>query len=103
MKKVIFLTSAAVIFSVWACGKKEVPRPPALNQPAAAVPLKNDVAEGFIPDTGQYGTVTQCPVMGEKVVVGKDTKAVKYKGKVYYPCCPSCEAQFKQNPDKYAK
>jgi YHS domain-containing protein len=59
--------------------------------------------EEFIPDSGNYGTVTQCPVMGEKVIVDKNTKALKYNGKIYYLCCPSCVGQFKQNPEKYAK
>jgi len=87
------------------CGKKETPKMPAASPSAeqtAQAPSK-DTVEDYIPDTGAYGTVTQCPVMIEKITVDKDTKAVKYKGKIYYLCCPSCTAQFKQNPDKYAK
>lgn len=73
----------------------------ATELPQADQPIAADVVTNYIPDQSNYGTVTQCPVMKEKVVVGKDTKAVKYKDKVYYLCCPSCIQQFKANPEKY--
>ena len=40
---------------------------------------------------------------GEEFKVGEGTKAVKYKGKVYYFCCPDCAGPFKKDPAKYAK
>ena len=108
MNKFMLLTAVFAALSVAACGKKEAPRmpaqTPAAEQPAVAAPVAQvNGMEDFIPDSGNYGTVTSCPVMGEKIVVGKDTKAVKYKGKVYFLCCPSCLGQFKAVPEKYAK
>lgn len=101
IKFTLFALAAALLFA--GCKKSEMPvkAPPASSQAGAIKTEPDSVVEDFIPDTGNYGTVTQCPVMGEKVIVGKDTKAVKYKGRVYFLCCPSCEAQFKQNPEKY--
>lgn len=60
-------------------------------------------AEDFIPPQGNYGTVTQCPVNGEKVTIGKNTPAAKYLGKEYYFCCPMCLKEFRANPKKYSK
>jgi YHS domain-containing protein len=41
---------------------------------------------------------TTCPVMG-----GAINKAVfiEYQGKKVYFCCPGCEDQFKEEPEKY--
>lgn len=69
--------------------------------PSSDQPIAGDVVTNYIPDQSAYGTVTQCPVMKEKVLIGKDTKAVKYDNKVYYLCCPSCIQEFKNNPEKY--
>ena len=90
---------AVLLFSVALINvgcKKNTAELPQANQPISA-----DVVTDYIPDQSNYGTVTQCPVMNEKVTVGKNTKAVKYKDKVYYLCCPSCIQQFKANPEKY--
>ena len=106
MSKLTLLIVVLTVFSISACGKKEKAQTSAeIPGQAAATPAAGlaAAAEDYIPDTGTYGTVTQCPVMGEKIVVGKDTKAVKYKGKTYFLCCPSCVGQFKANPEKYAK
>lgn len=65
---------------------------------AAPVP---SAAHDFIPPQGNFGTVTQCPVNKEKVIVGKNTPAAKYQGKEYYFCCPLCMSEFKSNPEKY--
>ena len=96
MKKLKYFIVVPALFLMTACGKKEMAQAPAAEQPVVAVQTQQAAAvEDFIPDTGNYGTITQCPVMGEKIVVGKDTKAFKYKGKVYYMCCPSCAGHFK--------
>jgi len=107
MNKITLVVAALSVFAIAACGKKNTVQLPGqasvAGQQPVAPPQQGNVVEDFIPDTGNYGTVTQCPVMGEKVIVGKETKAVKYKGKIYYLCCPTCLGQFKQNPEKYAK
>jgi len=46
----------------------------------------------------EEGDQTNCPVMGGKIV--KDHYA-DYKGQRVYFCCPSCDATFKQDPEKY--
>ncbi|OGS35396.1 MAG: hypothetical protein A2474_03725 [Elusimicrobia bacterium RIFOXYC2_FULL_34_12] len=63
----------------------------------------SDVITDFIPPQSEYNTVERCPVMGDKVIVGKDTKAVKYKEKIFYFCCPECISKFKSEPEKYSK
>jgi YHS domain-containing protein len=60
-------------------------------------------AEDYKVPESEYGTKTVCPVTGDAVTVDSTTTAVKYKGKVYYFCCPACIEQFKANPQKYAK
>ncbi len=49
----------------------------------------------------EYGKVVTCPVMKVEFKVKKNTKAFKYKDKVYYLCCSSCEKKFRENPEKY--
>jgi len=102
MKKWVFPAVALMVLSAASCGKKEAAKT-AAPEPAAVASASKDVVEDFLPVPGQYGVVTECPVMKEKVVIGKDTKALKYKGKEYYLCCPSCYDEFKKNPEKYAK
>ncbi|MHC4240073.1 MAG: YHS domain-containing protein [Planctomycetota bacterium] len=41
---------------------------------------------------------TICPIMGGPI--NKDV-FVEYKGKKVYFCCPGCESQFQENPEKY--
>jgi len=60
-------------------------------------------AEDYKVTPKEYGTKTTCPVTKDAVTVDAQTTAVKYKGKVYYFCCPACIEQFKANPQKYAK
>jgi YHS domain-containing protein len=43
---------------------------------------------------------TVCPVLGAKI----DRKVyVDYQGERIYFCCPGCDAEFRQNPEKYMK
>lgn len=51
----------------------------------------------------EYGTKAVCPVTGEALTVDAKTTAAKYKGKVYYFCCPACLPSFKEDPAKYVK
>jgi len=96
----LILSALFAVLLAAGCGKKQAAAPqPAGNQEQVAV--STDVAGDFIPDVGNYGTVAECPVNKEKIIIGKGTAAVKYKNKIYYLCCPSCSQQFKQNPEKY--
>jgi YHS domain-containing protein len=63
---------------------------------------KADV-EDYKPLAAEYGQKAKCPVSGEEFKVGPDTKAVKYKGKVYFFCCASCAPRFKKDPSKFVK
>ncbi len=77
----------------------------------AAAPQKSDkkdkkgraAVEEYKPQASEYGQKAKCPVSGEEFKVGPDTKAVKYKGKTYYFCCPSCMPAFKKTPAKFAR
>lgn len=42
-----------------------------------------------------------CPVEGGPV--DKETPTVEYNGKVYGFCCPGCDAEFAENPEKFAR
>jgi YHS domain-containing protein len=61
------------------------------------------LVEDYVPEPSEYGKKVKCPVSGEEHEVSADTKAVKYKGKTYYFCCPPCLPQFKKSPAKYVK
>ena len=61
------------------------------------------VAEDYAPQASEYGRKVKCPVSGEEFKVSADTKALKYKGKIYYFCCPGCAPAFKKNPAKFVK
>jgi len=43
------------------------------------------------------------PVCGKKINRQKAQILVKYEGYGYFLCCPLCQTEFEQNPDKYAK
>jgi YHS domain-containing protein len=106
--RLILLSLLVAALPLTACKKRQAPSQ--MNMPniqseqkqATTQSVSQDVTD-FIPAQDQYDSVSQCPVNGEKVTVGKGTSAVKYKGKVYYMCCPACVGQFKANPEKYAK
>ena len=49
------------------------------------------------------GTKATCPVMGNELVIGKDTQFSEYKGKFVYFCCGGCKTQFDADPEKYLK
>lgn len=102
MKKFFWLlVLVGVVTAVFVSGcKKSEPAVPAESSTSA--PAEN-LAEDYVPAQGEYKTVAMCPVTGDKVTVGKNTPAAKYKGKTYYFCCPMCGPKFKAEPDKYAK
>jgi len=42
-----------------------------------------------------------CPVCKTRTNPNKAKIKIHYKGEVYYPCCPLCQAEFERNPEKY--
>ncbi len=44
----------------------------------------------------EIGMQAICPVTNNVFNVSKDTKAVDYKGKTYFLCCPECSVDFKK-------
>ncbi|MBU2567993.1 MAG: efflux RND transporter periplasmic adaptor subunit [Elusimicrobia bacterium] len=51
--------------------------------------------------TDEIGIESVCPVTKNKFTVTGDTKAVDYKGKAYYFCCPGCDSRFVNEPGEY--
>jgi YHS domain-containing protein len=96
---VLVLVGIVTAVFVSGCKKSEstVPAESSMNTSA------ENVVEDYVPAQGEYKTVARCPVTGDKVIVSKNTPAAKYKGKIYYFCCPMCGPKFKAEPDKYAK
>ncbi len=54
-------------------------------------------------DERLIGTKAFCVVAGDSFVINGHTPAVKYKDELYYMCCPGCDEQFIQNPEKFLK
>ncbi|MBE0431867.1 efflux RND transporter periplasmic adaptor subunit [candidate division WOR-3 bacterium] len=52
-------------------------------------------------DRSLIGTRALCVVVGDSFVIDEQTRVVKYKDQLYYTCCPGCDEQFIQNPEKY--
>ena len=107
MKKIFLIIQVLALVFILSCKKKGIPIVSTMQQrneamQTATSPDKNLVQE-YVPAQTEYDVVAMCPVSGDKLSVGKDTKGVKYKGKVFYMCCPACLEQFKNNPEKYAK
>ena len=104
MKKLIYLLPVLMI-AVFSCRNKEMKMAdmPAETPAVEQTDTVSMLVEDYIPAENQYNTVTRCLVTNEKVTVNKDTKAVKYKDKIYYFCCPACIASFKADPEKYAE
>lgn len=42
------------------------------------------------------------PVCGKRINVNKAHITINYQGEDYYLCCPQCQKEFEQNPQKYA-
>lgn len=103
MKNIVYLVLLALFVLASGCGKKQETQTTSGGQDKTAVQVSSSTVEEFIPPVSTYSTVTQCPVMGNKFTITKDTKAVRYKGKEYFFCCPSCISDFKKNPDKYIR
>ncbi len=104
MKRFLCLVLVTAVFFTTSCkkeGSKKVSSLPVSN--SSVFQQASGIVEDYIPTQNEYSTVTQCPVTGDKLKIGKDTKAVKYQGKIYYFCCPVCISTFKSNPGKYAK
>lgn len=95
-----FLCFLYIIISVCLVGCKNKPSIP---EGKSVVLTGSATVMDFIPPQNEYSSVTQCPVSGDRFKITKDTKAVKYKDRVYYLCCPACILEFKSNPEKYAK
>ncbi|UCG92929.1 MAG: efflux RND transporter periplasmic adaptor subunit [candidate division WOR-3 bacterium] len=49
------------------------------------------------------GDKAVCPVMGGEFTITESTPVVEYNGKKYYFCCPGCDKEFSENPEKYIK
>ncbi len=43
------------------------------------------------------------PVCGKRIGRGKAHAVVEYEKVQYYLCCPVCQAQFEQQPKRYAR
>ncbi len=43
------------------------------------------------------------PVCGKKINRQKAQVQIKHKGYGYFLCCPLCQGEFEQNPEKYVK
>lgn len=41
------------------------------------------------------------PVCGKRINANKAHIKIVYEGKIYYLCCPVCQREFEQNPEKY--
>ncbi|OGS02750.1 MAG: hypothetical protein A2204_06465 [Elusimicrobia bacterium RIFOXYA1_FULL_47_7] len=99
--KIILLIGASFFLAFAACKKQEMAMDESKLEASAPSVAPSGPVETYIPPQSQYGTVTQCPVTKDKVVVNKETAAVRYAGEAYYFCCPSCIDAFKSNPEKY--
>jgi len=101
------LASAALAAHAQQGGPAAAAAPQTTTDGAKAAPSvkKNRKAAvtDYKPRASEYGKKAKCPVEGEEFTVGEGTKAVKYKGKVYYFCCGDCVQTFKKNPAKFAK
>lgn len=43
------------------------------------------------------------PVCGKRINRNKAHIEIEFKGETYYLCCPQCQQEFEQNPEKYAR
>jgi YHS domain-containing protein len=84
---VLLLATLSLVVLVVAGGCKESEP----EGPAGNVPEVKEVA-------AVAGEQTMCPVMGGAI---DKNIFVEYKGKKVYFCCPGCEKQFKEDPEKY--
>ncbi|OGS44511.1 MAG: hypothetical protein A2539_01260 [Elusimicrobia bacterium RIFOXYD2_FULL_34_15] len=102
MNKYLLLFLVFISIVTCSCKKSEISKSADETKNLTVLP-DSDIVKDFIPPQDEYNTVSRCPVYKEKVTVDKNTKAVQYKGKTYYFCCPECVAGFKAEPKKYIK
>ncbi|NOY57931.1 MAG: YHS domain-containing protein [Calditrichaeota bacterium] len=43
------------------------------------------------------------PVCGKRMNANKAHIVINFEGEDYYLCCPLCQKEFEQNPEKYVK
>ncbi len=43
------------------------------------------------------------PVCGKRMNVNKAHIVITYRGENYYLCCPICQRDFENNPEKYIR
>lgn len=123
MKKYFYLTLLIFILVIISCRKKQEKQStttqpsitetqvsqqqPAIQQIQSEQVQQqtpaNIISENYIPTNDEYGKSAECPVTGDKFKIGPETPAVKYKGKIYYFCCPMCVPKFRTEPQKYVK
>jgi YHS domain-containing protein len=60
--------------------------------------VHNHAAQQAEGEAAMTGEQTLCPVMDAPI---NKEYFVEYKGKMVYFCCPGCEKQFLENPEKY--
>jgi Cu(I)/Ag(I) efflux system membrane fusion protein len=82
MKKIIFILT--FLFIILGCVKKEEYKIRSVN-------------------SDEIGIEAICPVTKNKFKVDKETKAIDYKGRTYYFCCPGCDTEFIKEPEKYIR
>jgi Cu(I)/Ag(I) efflux system membrane fusion protein len=52
-------------------------------------------------DKSLIGKTAICPVTGDEFTIHDLTPVVKYRGDLYYMCCPGCDTEFMKDPEKY--
>jgi len=84
VKRIFLLTSAALVG-------------------AAVFMISCSRSEGIKPDQEMIGTKTVCPVTGDSFTITRNTPVIEYNTEKYYFCCPGCDKDFSENPEKYIK
>jgi YHS domain-containing protein len=65
--------------------------------------LRAHVVQPAEADELDFGKQAVCPVRQETFTITEHTPTVMYDGELYYFCCPGCDTEFMEDPQKFLR
>ncbi|MBT8380352.1 MAG: YHS domain-containing protein [Ignavibacteria bacterium] len=100
LKQILFICSMVVLVSILTLGQENPDKEKEENSQTEEIMTSDSLVKSEeLPTEIAWNKV--CPVEGGPVE--DDTPTVEYDGKLYGFCCPGCDTEFANNPEKYSK
>ena len=100
LKQIATIFSMAVIFCSLTLAQEKPEKENAESEEKVEIEVEQETEVSVETETVDIWNKV-CPVEGGPVE--DDTATIEYNGKLYGFCCPGCDAEFAENPEKFAK